>query len=274
MAGHTRCDRGGGADFRRSPGDNPCVEYGLNRDAYVNGYGTLGAPGVIGQVARVLVDDNNRVKTGDVLVELDPEPYQVQVAINQAIVNSARANLVEAQAAVRGLVGQMRSQRFKLARAIEDVDNQIQLVRALVATWEQSKATLVLAQAEFDRADRLLGTRGISAEEWDQRREALDVARAQVQQALENVYQARVALGLPAQPPAGTNLTEVPADLDQTFSSVRQAQADLIQGAAQLGVVASSYDQPPNKCWMNSVSVILVAILTESTPTLLRTRPA
>jgi membrane fusion protein (multidrug efflux system) len=93
----------------------------------------------------------------------------------------------------------------------------------------------------------LLATKVISAEEWDQKREALDVAKAQVQQALENVYQARVALGLPAQPPAGTNLTQVPADLDQTFSSVRQAQADLIQGAAQLGVVSSSYDQTPKQ---------------------------
>jgi membrane fusion protein (multidrug efflux system) len=216
-------------------------------DAYVNSHVTFVAPRVIGQVARVLVDDNYRVKTGDVLVELDPEPYQVQVAIQQANVNFARANLVEIQATVRGLVGQLRSQRFKLTRAIEDVDNQIALVRARVATWEQSKATLVLAQAEFDRADRLLATKVISSEEWDQRRRDLDVAKAQVQQALENIYQARVALGLPAQPPGGTNLTEVPADLDQTFSSVRQAQADLIQDAAQIGVSPSSYDQTPEQ---------------------------
>jgi membrane fusion protein (multidrug efflux system) len=216
-------------------------------DAYVNGHVTFVAPRVIGQVARVLVDDNYRVKTGDVLVELDPEPYQVQVAIQEANVNSARANLVETQATVRGLVGQLRGQRFKLANAIENVDNQIQLVRARVATWEQSKATLVLAQAEFERADRLLATKVISAEEWDQRRKDLDVAKAQVQQALEDVYQTRVALGLPAQPPAGTSLTEVPADLDQTFSSVRQAQAEMIQDAAQLGILPSSYDQTPKQ---------------------------
>jgi len=43
-------------------------------DAYVNSYVTFVAPRVPGQVARVLVDDNNRVKKGDVLVELDPEP--------------------------------------------------------------------------------------------------------------------------------------------------------------------------------------------------------
>src|ERR1700731_2986045 len=116
-------------------------------DAYVNGYVTFVAPRVSGQVARVLVDDNYRVKKGDVLVELDPEPFQVPVAIKQAAVDTAQANLGFAQASVRGLLGQTRSQRFKLARAIEDVDNQIALIRARVATWEQSKSTLVLAQA-------------------------------------------------------------------------------------------------------------------------------
>ena len=216
-------------------------------DAYVNGYVTFVAPRVSGQVARVLVDDNYRVRKGDVLVELDPEPFQVQVAIKQAAVDTAQANLVLAQATVRGLVGQARSQRFKLTRAIEDVDNQIALIRARIATWEQSKATLVLAQEEFDRAERLLATKVVSAEEYDQRREALDVAKAQVTQTLENVLQARVALGLPAKPPAGTSLADVPADLDQTFSSVRQAQADLLQSAAQLGIAPSSYNLTPKQ---------------------------
>jgi membrane fusion protein (multidrug efflux system) len=216
-------------------------------DAYVNGYVTFVAPRVSGQVARVLVDNNNRVKKGDILVELDPEPYQVQVAIKQSAVDAAQANLTVAQANVRGLIGQTRSNRFKLSRAIEDVDNQIALIAARVATWEQEKATLVLAQQEFDRAARLLSTRVVSQEEYDERREALDVAKAQVTQALQSIYQARVALGLPAQVPEGKSLADVPADLDQTFSSVRQAQADLLQTAAQLGVVPSSYSVSPQQ---------------------------
>src|SRR5215813_3629022 len=98
-------------------------------DAYVNSYVTFVAPRVSGQVARVLVDDNNRVKKGDVLVELDPEPFRVQVAIKQAAVESAQANLVVAQATVRSQIGQARALRFKLQRAIEDVDNQVALIR-------------------------------------------------------------------------------------------------------------------------------------------------
>ena len=72
----------------------PWVIHSLNTastdDAYVNSYVTFVAPRVSGQVARVLVDDNNRVKKGEVLVELDPEPYQVQVNIEQAAVDSAQ----------------------------------------------------------------------------------------------------------------------------------------------------------------------------------------
>jgi membrane fusion protein (multidrug efflux system) len=75
----------------------------------------------------------------------------------------------------------------------------------------------------------------------------LDVAKAQVVQALEDVYQARVNLGLPGPAPDGTSLTDVPADIDQTFSSVREALANLIHNAAQLGVVPSSYDLTPKQ---------------------------
>src|SRR5262245_24735817 len=65
-------------------------------DAYVNGHVTLVAPRVSGQVARVLVDDNNRVRRGDVLVQLDREPFQVQVSVAQSAVDAARSDLVAA----------------------------------------------------------------------------------------------------------------------------------------------------------------------------------
>src|ERR1700733_14155008 len=119
----------------------PKVVHALNTvstdDAYVNSYVTFVAPRVSGQVARVLVEDNNRVKKGDVLVEIDPEPYQVQVAIKQAAVEAAQADLGAAEASVRGLVAQTRSQRFALQHAIEDVDNQIAIIRERAAKWEE-----------------------------------------------------------------------------------------------------------------------------------------
>src|SRR5271154_6872833 len=84
----------------------PWVQTSLNTvstdDAYVNGHVTFVAARVKGQVARVLVDDNYRVHKGDLLVELDKEPFQVAVAIKQAAVDTATADLEVARSKVRG----------------------------------------------------------------------------------------------------------------------------------------------------------------------------
>ena len=193
-------------------------------DAYVNGHVTLVAPRVAGQVSRVLVDDNYRVKKGALVVQLDKEPYQVQVDIKKAAVAVAETDLAAAQAQVRGLVAQGRSQSVPGSQhAIEDVHTQIANLRANVATLQSRKATLELAQANLKRGEELLPSGGISKEDLDQRRQAVKVDEAAVDQALQAVYATRVGLGLPAQPAQGHDLGEVPADLDQTFSSVRQA---------------------------------------------------
>jgi len=216
-------------------------------DAYVSDHVTFVAPRVSGQVMRVLVDDNNRVRKGDVLVELDRVPYQVQVDIADAAVTAAKADLGAATAATRATVGKARSLRFALQHAIELVDNQVALIRANVATLDSQKASLALAQANFERFKRLLPSRAVSQEDYDQALAALRVDEAQVKQALERVHQSRVSLGLPATPPKGQELTDVPPDLDETFSSVREAQGLLMEAAGQLGVEASSYDLTPKK---------------------------
>ena len=131
-------------------------------DAYVNSYVTFVAPRVTGQVSQVLVEDNNRVKKGDVLVLLDPEPYQVKLSIKQAALDKAQADYAVAEANTRSILAQARSQRFKLEHAVEDVDNQKALVRQRVATWKQANATLTLAQQEYDRYKGLVGQNAVS----------------------------------------------------------------------------------------------------------------
>jgi membrane fusion protein (multidrug efflux system) len=216
-------------------------------DAYVNGHVTFVAPRVGGQVRKVLVDDNDPVKKGDLLVQLDKEPYQVQVAIKKAAVEAAETDLAAAQAQVRALVAQIRSNRYKLEHAIEDVNNQIANLRAQVATLESKKATLELAKANLKRGEKLEPSGGISKEELDQRRQAAKVGEAAVEQALQKVYAYRVSLGLPTQPAKGHDLSEVPANLDQNFSTVRQALGELIQSAAQLGYFPTSWNATPKE---------------------------
>jgi membrane fusion protein (multidrug efflux system) len=227
----------------------PAIQLALNTvstdDAYVNGHVTFVAARVHGQVSRVLVDDNYRVHKGDLLVELDKEPYQIAVAVKRAAVEIANADLRAATARVRGIEAAARSARWKLQHAMEDVGNQVALLRARVAAVDKSQAEVVLAQLDFDRAAKLVGAADIPRAEYDRRQAALLVARANVTQALADVHQIRASLGLPPQPDA-QDLAQVPPDLDQTFSSVVEAQAELIQGAAQLGVI-HSYEETPNQ---------------------------
>ncbi len=229
----------------------PWVKHALETvstdDAYVNSHVTFVAPRVSGQVIGVLVDDNNRVRKGDPLVELDREPFDVQQKIKQAALEAAEADLIAARYEVRGAVSRARSNRFKLEHAIEDVNNQIALLRANVATLESRMATLERARADVERARALVAKGAVSRQELDRDEELYRVAEAQVKQAREQVYQVRVSLGLPAEPEEGKDLTDVPADLNQKFSTVRQALADLLLSATPLGIVPKSYDVTPKE---------------------------
>jgi membrane fusion protein, multidrug efflux system len=206
-------------------------------DAYVNGHVTFVAPRISGQVVHVLVDDNNRVQRGNLLVQLDKEPYRVQVDIAKSALEVAKADLVATQAKVRGLAGLARSQRFELAQAIEDLHNQVAELHAKVAALQAANATLVKTQADYQRELQLLKNQVIPQQVFDSYLESYSVAKAQSAKAEQEVYEIRSRLGLPPKPVNGGDLTEVPPDLDQHFSAVKEAQFRLAETAAQLGVV-------------------------------------
>jgi membrane fusion protein, multidrug efflux system len=229
----------------------PRVETALNTvstdDAYVNGHVTLVAPRVSGQVMKVFVDDNCRVKKGALLVQLDKEPYEIQVAIKKAAVVSAEADLVAANALARALVAAARANRFMLQHAIEDVNTQTASLRAAVATLNKSKANLELAKANLKRGEELAPIGAMSKEDLDVRRQTVKADEAAVQQSLEQVHAIRAGLGLPVQPPEGKDLTDVPPYLDQNFSTVRQNLGMLIQSWAQLGVSPTTWEATPKQ---------------------------
>jgi membrane fusion protein, multidrug efflux system len=166
----------------------PWIRFALSTvstdDAFVNGHVTFVAPRIRGQVSRVLVDDNNRVHKGDLLVELDKEPFRDAVAVRKAAVDTAEADLQAARATVRGIEAQARSRRWQLQQAIENVENQTALLHARVAALKKVEATATLAQQEFDRTSQLVKSDFASHELYDQRQAALSIARAGIVQAL------------------------------------------------------------------------------------------
>jgi membrane fusion protein (multidrug efflux system) len=227
---------------------SPWVETAFNTistdDAYVNGHVTLVAPRVAGQVSRVLVDDNMRVKRGDVLVELDREPYRVQVRIKEAAVAGAEKDLAAAQSQVRGLVAQARSNRYRLEHAMEDVRNQLELLRSNVAQWKVEEANRELAERDFIRGEELRAKGAISKQQFDQYTANLEVARNRVSSAQQTIQQTRASLGLPIN---HQNPLDVPENLDQNYSTVREALGALYSSAAQLGFSPSTYDATPKQ---------------------------
>lgn len=216
-------------------------------DAYVNGHVTFVAPRVAGQVAKVLVDDNNRVNKGDILVELDPEPFRIEVEIKQAAVAAAKAELAGANAQVRALVGRTRSQRYALEFAIEQVDDQVAKLQESVAALASRQAELELAQSNLRRGEELSPTGGISKEDLDIRRQTVKVDEANVAQAQQVIYAQRASLGLPLIPPEGQALDGVPPNLNQNFSAVREALGALIESAAGLGYSPPTFDPTPDQ---------------------------
>jgi membrane fusion protein, multidrug efflux system len=213
-------------------------------DAYVNGHVTFVAPRVPGQVMRVLVDDNNRVRKGELLVQLDKRPYEVKVDIARAGLAVAQADLVQTQAKVRGLEGLARSEWFELAQAVESLNNQVADLHASVAALQAANARLTRARDDYGREKQLYEKQVISRQEFDTYQEAFSVAQAQSAKAQQDVYRIRATLGLPEKPAHGGDLSDVPPALDKTYSKVKEAQTRLMQTAAQLGSFHSFQESP------------------------------
>ena len=141
-------------------------------DAYVRGDITPLSAQVEGYVRRVPVDDFQRVKKGEVLVEIEDDDYRARVA-------QAEADLQAAKAEARGIEAEAMSRRWKLERAVEDLDNQIALLHARVAALDRDKAVLTLAQIDFNRAKQPLGTPAESRQQYDQaQKNVVDCRRA------------------------------------------------------------------------------------------------
>ncbi len=218
-------------------------------DAYVNGHVTFVAARVPGQVKEVLTDDNKRVRKGQVIVRLDPEPYIIQVEIKEAAVATAESDLRVATDQVRAMIATARSNRFKLQSAIDQVNNQVALLQSRIAIYTAKQAIMNRAKLDYDRVvtARKEKPEAYAQEEEDRRQQVYLSGKADVEQALADVYQVRAALGVPTKPAEGEKLDSVPKDLDQTNPSVRQALAMLLESAAPLAIFPSSYTATPSE---------------------------
>ncbi len=164
--------------------------------------------------------------------------------IQSSAVLAAERDLAAADANARGLVAQTRSYRFKLDHAMEDVRNQLELLKSNVAQLNVEKANRELAARDYARGENLVTKGGVSQQQFDQYKAAYEVAKNRVSSAEQTIQQTRASLGLPIN---HENPLDVPKDLDETFSTVREALGELYSSLAQLGFSPSSWDALPKQ---------------------------
>lgn len=120
-----------------------------------------------GRIVKVDVSDNTTVKAGDVLFEVDPEPYKIALAQSDAALAAARLNVEQLRAAYSQAVAQERV----------------------------AASGLDYAQAQFDRSNGLV-TKGVNTKSsLDEARMDLDKAQEQHSAAVQGIAAAKAALG-------------------------------------------------------------------------------
>jgi membrane fusion protein (multidrug efflux system) len=176
------------------------AHYESTDDAFIDGYVTLISPRVPGQVTRLAVTDNQEVKSGDVLVEIDPRDYETSLS-------QAKADL----AAANSQANQSRA--------------QVKVSEAKVA---QAQAAVTAAEAEAQRAnDDLKRYQTVVSQAVS--KSAIDLAQAQARSANANLVAAYSQTNAAE---AEVALSE--AGVETANAAVQQAEAKLQQAELNL----------------------------------------
>ena len=166
------------------------------------------APRVAGQVKRVCITDNQTVKAGEVLVEMDPRDFDIQVAQKQAARVAADAN-------VRLLLAGIQMLGTQVATADAAAKQS-----AAEAAADEANANR--ADADLKRAEGLIQTRTISPQEFDSAKAAAVAARATLEAGREKAASDRA------------KIAEAQAQLEAGRRAWERAQAQAAQAAVDV----------------------------------------
>lgn len=190
-------------------------------DAQVDGHLNPVSARISGHVQNLLVDDNQSVQAGAVLVQIDPKDYQVALHQAQADYDNAVAVAKAAEANVPITSINTGSQTSTAQADVQNAQAGISAARqqldAARAQQQQAEANNVKAQNDLTRYKQLIEKQEISQQQYDQAVAAARAGTASVQAARASAAAAQ----------------------DQ----VAQAQAKLAQAEANLRSTASAPQQ-------------------------------
>jgi membrane fusion protein (multidrug efflux system) len=219
-------------------------------DAQVNGHLIQVSSRIAGQVLKVDVQENQVVKAGDTIAELDPSDFQVAVENAEAALASAEANAAAADVAVPIATANTGSNLTSAGAdvsgtqaGVAQAEKQLESAKARVA---QAQANSTKAQADLERYKPLVEKDVISKQQWDAAVAAADAAKAALADASAGQQAAadgiRVAHEREAQAQAGLKYAQTgpqqvaaqSARAKQALAQVKQAQAQLDQAKLNL----------------------------------------
>ena len=181
-------------------------------DAFIDGHIIQISPKVSAYVKKVYVDDNQQVKAGDLIVELDPRDYETKLdqakaalAAGMAKQNEAKtnvsltratgaANVQQASATVQHARSGVESSRAAAASSQSRASQAASAVSTAQANLEQARAQVLAAEAEatranadVDRYQALYGKDEVSKQQLDHAVATARTASAQVDAARQKV---------------------------------------------------------------------------------------
>ncbi len=122
------------------------LHFGANRvstdDAYIEGRIHNIAPKIPGTVKEVRIDDNQAVKKGELLVEIDPVDYEVRVNEAQAALEAEKARLLDAEAGINAAAANLQMQQASLNQAALDKKRAEKLFKDSVIPKEKYEKVL------------------------------------------------------------------------------------------------------------------------------------
>jgi membrane fusion protein, multidrug efflux system len=144
--------------------------YVSTEDAYLNANLVEVAAQISGAVTRVYVRDNQSVKPGEPLFDIDPAPYRVALEKAQAQLRLAEQAVAQQTAAVQAAEAQIAQRRAELQNARSNNAREQQLVRQGFISRQGSEAArtqeataaaaLRAAEANLEQARSTLGKTG------------------------------------------------------------------------------------------------------------------
>ena len=212
-------------------------------DAQINGHLIQVSARVAGQVAKVYVEENQLVKAGDVIAELDPSDYKVAVENAEAALASAQANAAAASVNVPittvNTGSNLRSADANVSGSQAGVGQAEKQLDAAHARVTQAQANYTKAQADLERYKPLVEKDVISKQQFDAAVAAADATKAAVADARANEQAAvdgvKVAMEREAQAQAGLKYAQTgPEQVVAQSARAKQAEAQVQQAQAQL----------------------------------------